>query len=177
MWSDNKEKSAGELTPKRRRDRFRKRGRCAIVIGRGQTRSLMGYSFLNGVRAPRRPPPMDGSSRPETKVHRGTAQLYVSAALPEGELLSLPLRSILRLRPCFFPEREGSRSPEVHLTCGTALRACGTYGERFAQRGFKFFCSQAESASHPPVPLRKNAGHNEHRWAASTGSKKVVSSS
>jgi hypothetical protein len=44
-----KEKSAGRLTTKRRRDHFRKRRRPAFVICRGQTRSFKGYSFLNGV--------------------------------------------------------------------------------------------------------------------------------
>src|SRR5688572_7767030 len=67
--------------------------------------------------APRRPPPMDGSSGPETKVHRGTAtkaRLHCFV-----RLICLPLRSILRLRSCFFAERGRSRSPEVHLTAGT----------------------------------------------------------
>jgi len=50
-----------------------------------------------------RPPPMDGSSGPETKVHRGTAtdaRLHCFV-----RLICLPLRSILRLRPSFFAER------------------------------------------------------------------------
>ena len=81
MKSNCEEKIASKLTPKRRRDPFRKRRRPAFVICRGQTRSLKGYSFLNGVMAPRRPPPMDGSSGPETKVHRGTATSCVSTAL------------------------------------------------------------------------------------------------
>ena len=50
-------------------------------------------------------------------THRGTAtnvRLHCFV-----RLIYLPLRSILRLRPSFFPERGRSRSPEVHWTAGT----------------------------------------------------------
>ena len=74
--------------------------RCTILANDAVTlasfvegRSLTLYSFLNGVMAPERPPPVDGSSGPETKVHHRTAinaclhcfarrGAYVSATLP-----------------------------------------------------------------------------------------------
>ena len=45
----------------------------------------------------------------------------------------------------------------VHLTCGTALRACGTYGEHFS--GLEFFLLPSI------VHARPHAG-NANRWGA-----------
>jgi hypothetical protein len=36
----------------------------------------------------------------------------------------------------------------MHLTCGTAGRACGTYGKHFAQRGFGLFLRPRVPAAH-----------------------------
>src|SRR5215211_7810360 len=56
--------------------------------------------------APRRPPPLDGSSGAETQVQRGRAtKAHLHCFV---RLLRLPIRSILPLRLCFFAERERS---------------------------------------------------------------------
>src|SRR6266542_1615068 len=83
---------------------------------------------------------MDGSSGPETKVHRGTAT--VASLHCFVRLMCLPLRSLLRLRPSFFPERGrslfsgGAPDWQVRAAFKGSFLALGLY------------CSQAES---PPT--------------------------
>ncbi|HET8671631.1 MAG TPA: hypothetical protein VFM05_13715, partial [Candidatus Saccharimonadales bacterium] len=109
--------------------------------------------------APRRPPPMDGSSGPETKVHRGTA---TKARLPcFVRLICLPLRSILPLPLCFFEERERSRSPEMHPTSGI-------------RRVFGSFQSLGRIPFLRIIQARPLAG-NASRWALERDGATVVS--
>ena len=114
-------KTAGELTTKRRQAPFRKRRHDAFVICRGQTRSLKLYSFLNGVMALERPPPMDGSSGPETKVHRGTATKRVSTALYGLYVCHFAVYS--DCVPVSLRKENDLCSPVVHRTAGLLLRS------------------------------------------------------
>jgi hypothetical protein len=75
--------------------------------------------------------------------------------------MCLPLRSILPLRPGFFPERGCSHSPEVHRTAGT-LRAFGAGSEQW-----QVSVSQVGSPQ-PPVPRRERAGRAAGRWGVHT---------
>src|SRR6266511_5635662 len=96
---------------------------------------------------------MDGSSGPETKVHRGTAtkaRLHCFV-----RLICLPLRSILRLRPSFFPERERSSFSGGAPDWWESARFQAFFV------AWSWFRQAGVTSSRPP------AG-NADRWAAST---------
>jgi hypothetical protein len=95
--------------------------------------------------APRRPPPMDGSSGPETKVQRGivghtTLHCFV-------RLMRLPIHSILPLRSCFFAERGCTHSPMVQWTGRYAAR----FVSGFSGFGFSRFDGESQPAHQYPA--------------------------
>ena len=87
--------------------------------------------------------------------------MCVSTALPAGELICLPLRSILPLRPVSLRKDDDLRSPMVHQTWGTPR----VFLRMFLAAAESRFDNESTLPPQAGTP-QKTCGAHTSRWAA-----------